>query len=233
MYEAERLRIIYQLITNSESEGGAGITPKEGQWKNVEAIFALHDNAHNKEWITQWSKKWFLSPDDLDVKRELTDNHEIAYYFAFTQAYFMFLLCPAAFGVASYFLLGNYSSIYAIVNCLLCTVFTEWWKHQERDLAVRWGVRNVSNFTTRNRNFKQEKTTTDPVTGEQIGFFPASSRLQRQFLQVPFAILCAIVLGSLIATCFGIEIFISEVYDGPLKGILVSKLQPFKFRTGF
>ncbi|KAF2097207.1 DUF590-domain-containing protein [Rhizodiscina lignyota] len=220
MYEAERLRIIFQLITNSEAEGGAGITLKEGKWKNVESIFALHDHAHNKEWINQWARKWFLSPEDLDDIRNRL-GEKIAYYFAFTQAYFMFLLAPAAFGFASYFLLGHYSSTYAIVNSLLCTVFTEWWKHQEVDLAVRWGVRNVSQIASRNREFKQEKVVTDPVTGEQVAFFPATKRLQRQFLQVPFAILCATVLGTLIATCFGIEIFISEVYNGPLKSVLV------------
>jgi hypothetical protein len=51
--------------------------------------------------------------------------------------------------------------------------------------------------------------------------FPATKRLRRQLLQIPFAIAAAIVLGALIATCFGIEVFISEIYDGPLKWILV------------
>lgn len=69
MYEAERLRIIYQLITNSEAEGGAGITPKEGKWKDVESIFALHNHAENHEWLKKWSTKWFLSPEDLDELR--------------------------------------------------------------------------------------------------------------------------------------------------------------------
>lgn len=69
MYEAERLRIIYQLITNTEAEGGAGITPKEGKWKDVESIFALHNHAANHEWLREWSTKWFLSPQDLDELR--------------------------------------------------------------------------------------------------------------------------------------------------------------------
>lgn len=143
----------------------------------------------------------------------------------------MFLLLPASIGFASYFILGHYSAVYAIINCLLCTVFTEWWKHQEVDLAVRWGVRNVSSIAMRNKDFWHEKKGTDPVTGEEVAFFPASKRLQRQFLQIPFAILCAIVLGSLIATCFGIEIFISEVYDGPLKSVLVRNQYSLRQRT--
>lgn len=70
LHEAERLRVIYQLITNPEDEGGAAITPKKGQWKNVESIFALHDHAYNKEWIKRWSTKYLLGPEDLDEIRD-------------------------------------------------------------------------------------------------------------------------------------------------------------------
>lgn len=100
-------------------------------------------------------------------------------------------------------------------------VFVEYWKHQERDLAIRWGVDGVSKLQTKRRDFEHEHETTDPVTGETVQVFSATKRFQRQLLQVPFAIACALVLGTMIATCFGIEIFISEVYDGPLKWLLV------------
>jgi anoctamin-10 len=66
LYEAERLRIIYQLITNPTDEGGAGITPKEGQWEGVESVFALHDHAYNKDWIKKWTSSYFLKTEDLD-----------------------------------------------------------------------------------------------------------------------------------------------------------------------
>lgn len=71
LYEAERLRIIYQLITNAPEDGGAGITPKHGEWKNVESIFALHDREYNKKWIKKWSTEWYLKPEDLDDIRGL------------------------------------------------------------------------------------------------------------------------------------------------------------------
>ena len=103
-----------------------------------------------------------------------------------------------------------------------CTVFTEYWKHQETDLSVRWGVKGVSNIDFKKKDFLPEKTITDPVTGEQVGFFPASKRFQRQLLQIPFALIAAFSLGAVITTCFGIEVFISEVYKGPLKSVLVS-----------
>ncbi|KAJ9668071.1 hypothetical protein H2201_001877 [Coniosporium apollinis] len=220
LYEAERLRIIYQLITNPITEGGAGITPKEGEWKNIESVFPLHDHAYNKDWIKKWSTNYTLNIEDLDEIRNRF-GEKIAFYFAFTQSYFTFLVFPAAFGVAAWTLLGHFSWVYAVVNGLWCTIFTEYWRHQEVDLGVRWGVRGVSRIEVKRRDFKHEKQITDPVTGETVEVFPATKRLQRQLLQIPFALTAALVLGSLIATCFGIEIFISEIYNGPLKSVLV------------
>lgn len=220
LYEAERLRLIYQLITNPVSEGGAGITPKKGEWENIESIFALHDHQYNKEWIKRWSTQYLLKPEDLDEIRNRL-GEKIAYYFAFTQSYFTFLAAPAAFGLGAWLVLGSFSWIYAVLGCLWCVVFVEYWKHQEADLAVRWGVRGVSALDTKRLDFTHEQETTDPVTGEKMQIFPATKRLQRQLLQIPFAFAAALVLGSLIAVSFGIEIFISEVYDGPFKSVLV------------
>jgi hypothetical protein len=67
--EAERLRVINQMITLPKEEGGAAITPNHGEWKNVTAIFPLHDIETNKKWIRAWSSKTFLSDDDLDQIR--------------------------------------------------------------------------------------------------------------------------------------------------------------------
>jgi anoctamin-10 len=146
---------------------------------------------------------------------------QIAYYFAFLQSYFFFLVFLAAFGFSCWVLLGHFSTIYAIVNGLWCVIFVEWWKRQETDLAIRWGVRNVSAIQKKRREFEHEKEIKDPITGEIVRWFPAKKRLQRQLLQIPFAILAAVALGTLICTCFGIEIFLSEVYNGPLKSVLV------------
>ena len=48
MTDAERLRLVYLLITLPEDEGGAGITPKQGEWNCVESLFTLHDKKFNK-----------------------------------------------------------------------------------------------------------------------------------------------------------------------------------------
>ena len=218
--EAERLRVLYHTITGSREDGGAGIIPKYGEWKNVESIFPLHDHAYNKEWIKKWSKMTFLKVEDLDDIRNRF-GEKVAYYFAFTQSYFSFLLFPAAFGFSSWVLLGYFSPVYAVVNGLWTIVFIEYWKRQEIDLGVRWGVKGVSAIQEKRKDFKHEKEIKDPITGETLQIFPAVTRLKRQLLQVPFALIASLALGTIIATCFGIEIFLSEVYNGPFKSVLV------------
>ncbi|KAI9645361.1 hypothetical protein NHQ30_006098 [Ciborinia camelliae] len=219
MTEGERLRLVYLLITKPRNEGGAGITPKKGEWEGVESIFPLHDHAFNKAWIKEITSKYLLTTKDLeDIKDRFGER--IGFYFAFLQSYFMFLIFPATFGFCAWILLGQYSPVYAIVNGLWGIVYTEYWKKQETDLAVQWGVRGVSKIQHKRPDFKHEREIKDPVTGEQIKFYSPVKRLSRQLLQVPFALCAAIILGSLIATCFAIEIFISEVYDGPFKAYL-------------
>lgn len=102
--------------------------------------------------------------------------------------------------------------------------------HQEYDLGVRWASRGASAIQAKRNEFQPEMEQQDPMTRETVKVFPAPKRFLRQMLQIPFALVASIALGTLIATCFGIEIFISEIYNGPLKGVLVSMEQ---FNKGF
>ncbi|KAF3767706.1 DUF590-domain-containing protein [Cryphonectria parasitica EP155] len=218
--EAERLRLVYLLITKPKAEGGAGVTPKIGQWKYVSSVFPLHNHVFNRNWIKQWSTKYVLDENDINEIRDKF-GEKVAFYFAFLQSYFSFLFFPAAFGFGAWLILGQFSMFYAVVNCLWCVVFFEYWKKKEVDLAVQWGVRGVSRIQHRRPQFQFERETQDPVTGEVIKVYSPFKRLQRQLLQLPFAIACLLVLGSLIISCFAIEIFISEVYNGPFKQYLI------------
>ena len=69
MTEAERHRQIHHMICCPREEGGAGVTPKHGDWKLVEAVFPLHDHVKNKQWLTEFTRKTFLTPQDLDQIR--------------------------------------------------------------------------------------------------------------------------------------------------------------------
>jgi len=128
------------------------------------------------------------------------------------------------FGFCAWVLFGQFSPTYAVINALLSVSFIEYWKKQEADLAVQWGVRGVSKIQHKRPAFKHESTMKDPITGEELKLYSPVKRLARQLLQVPFAISATLVLGGLIAGCFAIEIFISEVYEGPFKSYLVSEV---------
>ncbi|ORY65501.1 calcium-activated chloride channel-domain-containing protein [Pseudomassariella vexata] len=217
--DAERLRMVYLLLTNPKNDGGAGLTPKTGQWKYIDSIFPLHNHEFNRHWIKQWSSKYVLSEEDLDQIRDKF-GEKIAFYFAFLQAYFTFLLFPAAFGFGAWLILGQYSWIYAVVNSLWSVIFFEYWKKKEVDLAVQWGVRGVSKIQHPRTEFQWDHEGTDPVTGEPIKIYSPLKRLQTQVLQVPFAVICVLILGALYVFCFSIEIFLSEIYNGPFKSYL-------------
>ncbi|RMD40175.1 hypothetical protein DV735_g4959, partial [Chaetothyriales sp. CBS 134920] len=217
--DSERLRLIHSIILSPPEEGGAGITPKHGQWKNVDCVFPLHNNAKNKKWLADISTKTFLTQDDLDEIRNRV-GEKIAYYYAFLQSYFTFMIFPAAFGFSCWVLVGSFSWIYGAVITLWCLVFVEYWKRQEQELAIRWGVKNVSIIQHRRRGFEPEKVITDDITGEKVPYFPAKKRAQRQLLQIPLTLLSIVALGSIICLSYVIEIFISEVYNGPFKSIL-------------
>ncbi|PLB40400.1 anoctamin family protein [Aspergillus candidus] len=218
--EGERLRVIYHMITVPKDAGGAGITMKYGEWKNVKAIFPLHDDEANKQCMRAFNSKTFLSTEDIDYIRDAF-GESVGFYFSFLQCYFRFLLFPAAFGFSCWLLLGSFSIIYTVVNALWCIIFIEYWKRQEEDLSCRWQTKGVSAVREKRREFKPEKEIYDASTGETRGTFPTVKRTCRQLLQVPFAVLVTAALGLIIATCFAIEIFISEVYNGPLKTYLV------------
>ncbi|KAI1434541.1 DUF590-domain-containing protein [Xylaria sp. CBS 124048] len=217
--EAERLRLVYLLITLPRNEGGAGITPNKGQWKQVTSVFPLHDHAFNRSWIMTLSTKYLLDGEDLDRIRNKF-GESVAFYFAFMHSYFAFLLFPAAFGTAVYLLLGRYSWLYTIVNSLWSVIFFEWWKKKEVDLAVQWGVRGVSRIEHPRSQFQWDYEAPDPITGELVKCYPPTKRLRTQLLQIPFALVCVIILGSLYIICFGIEVFITQVYDGRFKSYL-------------
>ncbi|EPQ66456.1 Bgt-421, partial [Blumeria graminis f. sp. tritici] len=219
--EAERLRLVYSLIIGPKKEGGAAITPRRGEWENIHSIFRLHDQAYNRLWIKKLSSKYFLTSDDLsEIKGRF--GEKIAFYFAFLQSYFLFLIFPAAFGFFAWVFIGPYSPIYAILNAFWCICFVEYWKKQQKNLAMQWEVNGISRVHQQRTEFKHESVLNDPITGENINVYSPIKRLFRQLLQIPFVIAATVTLGSMIAFGFAIEIFLSEIYNGPFKGYLVN-----------
>lgn len=202
------------------SDHGAGVVPESPEWSHVEAIFPLHDKEVNNQWIRKFSSKTFLSTRDLDEIRNVY-GERVGFYFAFLQSYFGFLMIPAIIGFTCWVFFNEFSMIFAVTNTFSSMLYVEFWRRRQEDLAIRWQSKGVNAIRTQRREFVSEKEVTDEMTGEKIQIFPLWKRTCRQLLQVPLAIASILSLGTLIATCFAIEIFLVEVYDGPFKAYLV------------
>ncbi|CEJ61557.1 hypothetical protein PMG11_10088 [Penicillium brasilianum] len=216
---SEEIRSVYHAVTWKKELGGAGITPRFGKWKNITASFPLHDRDACSELLRKWNRKTHLTVEDLDTIRALF-GEKVAFYFAFIHCYSLFLVFPAALGIVGWWFLGPYSIIYGSALCVWCIVFVEFWKIREVDLSLRWNVKGVGNLKVNRTQYQWEKEVKDPVSGQVTHTFPGWKQFLRQILLVPFASVASVALGTLIVVTFASEVFISEVYNGPLKGYL-------------
>jgi anoctamin-10 len=230
-FEAEDLLSMYHLVNWRKELGGAGVTPDFGQWKNVPSIFPLHNPQANRELLTHLSKRVFLSLEDLDQIRNIW-GAKIAFYFAFIQTYFRSLAFPCIAGVFAWAFLPKYSLFFALVIGVWCTVFLEYWKIKQADLAIRWDVRGVGDLKINRPKFKPEKKKVD-AAGRIVQYFPRWKRVVRQLAVIPFVMLSTLFLGALIVIVFTIETFVSEAYEGPYKFYLVSMLSPYRLRKTY
>ncbi|KAF5974043.1 IST2-like protein [Fusarium bulbicola] len=203
-YEAEDILSVYHIVNWSKDLGGAGITPGTGKWENVKAIFPIHNSNVNQSLLKYLSRKFFLSNEDIDQIRNLHGS-KVAFYFAFIQAYLLFLTFPAVTGVIAWLWLPRYSLAYGILTSVWCTVFLEYWKIQEIDLSLRWNVKGIQHVKVNRPQFKYDYEW---------------KKVVRQLLQIPFLLVAFLALGITIIAVFTIEILISETYAGPYKDYL-------------
>ncbi|KAI8334279.1 calcium-activated chloride channel-domain-containing protein [Chlamydoabsidia padenii] len=216
--EAVKLQLVYDILTSSEKNGGADISPHVDPF--VESIMPLHNDDFNKKWISTWSKKWLIENDDLCNIR----NHfgeKIAFYFAFVQFYFLWLMIPAGLGVLNYFTHSNTLCIWYSISMLIWGItFTEMWKRKQMELAVQWGVLNCSKHEKQRSAFKGDKTVADQITGEEMPFVPAWKIILRRTLTIPAVALGAGFLMVIVGLVFVLQLFLHEYYTGPFQQFL-------------
>ncbi|KAG0166865.1 hypothetical protein DFQ28_000410 [Apophysomyces sp. BC1034] len=216
--DAERLRLVHDILTSAEKDGGADISPNVDKY--VESIMPLHDDQFDHEWIQTWSRKWLIGKDDLTKIRDHF-GEKIAFYFAFLQNYFLWLSVPSVLGVLVHLTHSNTLSIsYSMAMLIWAVLFTEMWKRKQQELAISWGVRNCSKYERRRADFKGDKTVRDEVTGEEMPFCPAWKIFLRRALSVPGVAVGAVLLSVIVGFVFILQLFLHEYYDGPFRQIL-------------
>jgi len=224
---ADRLYIIYNLLTRPTWEGGVGIsTENEGGWHQtggmyLESFFTLHNKELNNKWIKHWSKKYTLSTDDMtDIRNHF--GTRVAYYFAFLQKYFMSLLTPAILGLLAFFFDRRFSIFYGIFIVLYGIFFIILWNRHAEQLAILWNVNNCSSTEKIRPEFRPQRMEKDKVTGEYVPYYPNWKRwVKRVCITYPFIIFCAICTVMIFFCVICIEIWVRDLYQGPFKAIMV------------
>lgn len=209
---ADRLRLVHSYISSSPTDGGLGISPDAPEWDLVESLFLLHDREFNERWIRAWTPRYIASVQLERIRDQFGDS--LALYFAFLASYTKSLIVPAALGLFAHFFLPPYAPIYSILLCLWSIVFVEWWRIHERKLSLRFGTRG---------SFKVEK--------RRVQYKPGMSwwvRELRILASIPVIIFFAGILSAILTGIFIFEAFVTQLYEGPGKQLIVSK---FAFQT--
>ncbi|KAF8327348.1 calcium-activated chloride channel-domain-containing protein [Amanita rubescens] len=201
---ADRIRLVHSYITSMPIDGGLGITPDSPEWDCIESIFPLHDREFNEQWIRSWKPKQLASVSIRDVREEFGDS--VAYYYDFLSAYTYFLIFPAALGLIAYFFFEPYSPTYSILICIWSMVFVEWWRIHERLLSLRIGTRGSARVEKR-----------------RVEYRPGMkwwNKDLRVFASVPLITLFATLLAVILTGIFVLEVFVTQLYEGPGKQIV-------------
>ncbi|THU94550.1 DUF590-domain-containing protein [Dendrothele bispora CBS 962.96] len=196
---ATRIRLVNRYVTSLPSEGGLGISPGSPDWDLVESVFCLHDREFNQEWIHAWTTSKVTSVEEERVRAQFGDS--VALYFSFLFGYTRALFIPATIGTLFYFFGKPYSPLYSILTVLWSITFVEWWRVNERLLALRYGVRG---------SFRVEKRRAEHK--------PGTSWWQRELrilASVPVMLPFVLTLFGVLTFNFIIESFVAELYKGP------------------
>ncbi|CDK25813.1 unnamed protein product [Kuraishia capsulata CBS 1993] len=205
---AQKLRLIYDKLTGPKSEGGCEITIGEGNWNFVTAVLPL---ANYSQIIAEKERAragLFKGAFDTAQSAFLLENFgsKYAFYFGFLTHYLKWLMVFSLVGVISNIFFGRFSKVYAVFNIAFAVSFYLFWKVKQTSLAREWGVENVGVVEiSRASNASPD---------------PEYKTLFKAFLFTPVALTSALTLFAYQMGCFFIEIFLTELYDGPGKGLL-------------
>lgn len=214
---ADRSLLIYSYLTESKQTNGLGITTDKDSI--VETIMPIAGYLSDAS-LSARAKKNVFSASLLTLTNKKVYGTGIALYFEFLKHYIGYLFFLSILGVIAYIKSKQYSMAYAYVNLVGGVIFILSWKRRERYLASIWGVQNshklVQNhaeLAALNKNFEVRSTYKHLERKD-------GSRFIKQWAFVPVALAFVAVLFTFQMVCFALEIFMSEIYDGPLKTFL-------------
>ncbi|KAK3610260.1 hypothetical protein CHS0354_022322 [Potamilus streckersoni] len=208
----ERQSIVYHMLLNLRAlEGetlgkikfleGQSIVPLLESKGIISKVFPLHDHDCLQKLRKSWVQAFFRKQPLDDICNYF--GVMIALYFAYLGNYTAWLCIPAFVGVIIWFLqqqseliADSCFVIFALLNMLWATLYTEHWKRKSSLLMYKWGTLD-----------KKDELLVDPrplytgyliksiVTGRQEPYYPAWKRyLFCYFISMPVIGLCLMVV---------------------------------------
>ncbi|EGW35210.1 uncharacterized protein SPAPADRAFT_133048 [Spathaspora passalidarum NRRL Y-27907] len=216
-----RLRVINKYLRTRKSIGGCGITPNAGEWKFVNDIVPITSAFDDSTLIEDLKSSFTESPVLTTNRIKNQYGIKIALYFEYFKFYMLWLVSLSVIGLVSYFKVKKtYSLAYTLVNLLWGTLFITFWNRKQSFLVNFWGVQNCHLVEEHYSELAELNSRHEPKNDPA----PQESRRYVLFLKqlafVPIALGFTAVLVSYQLSCFVIEIFLTDVYDGPGKSLL-------------
>lgn len=216
---ADKSRIIYEYLVNDDD--GLKLQINNGDWKFIKDIIP----SSNFELIKKESNyavnnifKIFSSDLETHQSDFLFKNYgsSYAFYNIFQLDYLNSLIVLSFLGLIANSIFGRYSIIFTIINCFWSSGFYIYWNFKEKSLSNLWNLKNVDKI----KKFNLLKKNSEKKVNSILPSVDNSITLLKQFAFVPIAIGFIVTLIFYQLSCFVLEIFINEIYEGPLKSIL-------------
>ncbi|KAF5380733.1 hypothetical protein D9757_007154 [Collybiopsis confluens] len=199
---AERIRLVHSFITSAPADGGLGIHPNSPSWDIIHSVFCLHDRDFNEKWIHAWTSNWFSTASIPQEQIRAHFGDAFSLYFMFIQSYTRALAVPATFGAVAWFCGASYSPVYSLLTSVWAIGFVEWWRVEQRRVALRFGVRGAA---------KVEKARVQNARREGSAWI----REIRMLASIPVILGFAVLLAFLMTGIFFLEEFCEHFYTGP------------------
>ena len=220
---ADRPRLVYSYLTSPAGDNdtnGVGITPGKGKWLFVESVLPNSAFLADKS-VAQKGKEAALSPSLSAAGFRNTHGTQIALYFEFLKFYIGALGVLSIFGAIAFVKSKTYSLTYSFVNLAWGISFLLLWKRKERALVNLWGVQNAHKVEEYDADLA---TASIGASAKKTAAFSQENRAGRRFMRelafIPIAIVFVAILVTYQLTCFVLEIFLAEIYNGPGKMFL-------------
>jgi anoctamin-10 len=208
---SSRLRIIYNYLITPKQFDGLGINGKN--WNFVKSIFPVDQENSTK-----------ISFDSLSINDYIKKfGFQIGLYFEFGNYYFKNLIILSILGILT-FLTHHHpilSLSYCFVNLIWGLIFICGWEKPQHYLTNIWGVENCHKIDKYygeliliNQKFEPESSFKHQLN------FNDSQRFVKQLLFIPIGLVFTSILIIYQLFCFILEIFLSEIYNGPGKILL-------------